>query len=295
MRPGTLLDNRFRIVRKLGQGGEGEIFIARDEYVQRDVAVKAQLPRFGESSATYAEFSGFLDSELNRLEFMHEVEGIPRVVANGWYRGWGRQRFIVMELVDGMTITKWTAENRPVHATEAACVIAQLCDILKKVHRHHVHRDVTPANTMIEPSGRVRLLDVGISVALGELPDEARGTPGYAPPEQYDRAAQLTPKVDVFALGAMLFAMTVSRLPYADVEGPASSATPAFPDGLDVFLPDELWTLGLAMVSVDPAERPTAEQVRHYLEPWLPAVGSGRPSKASDPDPSAYIRFPPSR
>ncbi|WP_405939918.1 serine/threonine protein kinase [Streptomyces sp. NBC_00726] len=291
MRPGTLLNNRFRILRELGQGGEGELFVARDEYDCRDVAVKAQFRRFGQSLTEYAEDAGPIDEELERLRYMDAVPGIPRVLDEGWHSGWGKRRYIVMELIDGFTLRYWMGRHQPVPATHAACVVAQLCEILTLVHERYVHRDVTPNNVMIQPDGRIRLLDVGNSTDFSTPNYDPRGTPNYAAPEQYVQGSESTAKSDVFALGVLLFEMITSQLPYSHVDGPPSEAEPAFPNGLEVPMPERLRSLGLAMVAVEPRERPGVSEIRDYLECCVPKPGSDRGPKAVRPDPSACFRL----
>ncbi|MBD0677002.1 serine/threonine-protein kinase [Streptomyces sp. CBMA156] len=291
MRPGALLNHRFRILRELGQGGEGELFVARDEYGRRDVAVKAQFRRFGQPVTDYSGEAKPLEEELGRLRFMESVPGIPRVLDDGWHDGWGKQRYIVMELIDGSTLRSWMGRHQPVSATDAVCVVAQLCDTLALVHERYVHRDVTPNNVMIQPDGRIRLLDVGISTDFSTPNYDPRGTPGYAAPEQYVQDSESTAKSDVFALGVLLFEMMTSELPYSHVDGPPGETEPAFLNGFDAHMPGKLKSLGLAMVAVDPRERPEVREVRGYLECWLPRVGSDRSPKAARPDPSTYFRL----
>lgn len=292
MFPGILLDGRYRVLRKLGKGGEGEIFAALDEQRRCEVAVKSQFPRTFESTTAYASAALPMENELERLQFMRRVPGIPRVMGNGHY-GRNRGRYIVMELVEGLTVESWITDHHPVPAAAAVSVVAQLCKILDSVHdEKYVHRDVTAKNVMMRFDGRVRLLDVGISGVAGDINDDPRGTPGYAPPEQYDRTAVLAPQVDVFSLGAMLFAMLGPELPYSSLEGPPNATTPAFPKGIRAEMPEPLRSLALAMVSVDPRERPDGvAEVLGYLRPMLPEPGSPASPKATRPDPTAPYRL----
>ncbi|MEV8389814.1 MULTISPECIES: protein kinase [unclassified Streptomyces] len=291
MIPGILLDGRYRVLRKHGRGGEGEIFVARDELHRREVAVKSQFPRTFESTTAYASAALPLEEELERLTFMRHVRGIPKVLGDGYY-GRYRGRYIVMELIDGDTIASWITEHHPVPTAAAVSVVAQLSEILEGVNGEgYVHRDVCTKNTMLRPDGRVRLLDVGISGRVGDVNNDLRGTPWYAPPEQYDPAAILTPQVDVFSLGTMLFAMVGSELPYSDLEGPPDATTPAFPNGFRADMAEELRSLALAMISIDPRERPSVTEVLGYLRPTLPALGSSVSPKATCPDPTAPYRL----
>lgn len=291
MLAGTLLEGRYRVLRKLGQGGEGEIFVARDELDRCEVAVKAQFPRTFESTTAYESAAFPLESELERLTFMRQVPGIPKVLGGGYY-GRHKGRYIVMELVPGDTIASWIRDHHPVPSAAAVSVVAQLCEILYGVHtENYVHRDVSAKNSMIQPNGKVRLLDVGISGVIGETNADPRGTPGYAPPEQYDNEARLTPRVDVFSLGVLLFAMLGSELPYSGLEGPPDATTPAFPNGLRADMPAVLRSLAFAMVSIDPSERPGLPELQDYLRCMVPALGSPASPKATRPDPTAPYRL----
>ncbi|SEE41127.1 serine/threonine protein kinase [Streptomyces sp. 3213] len=292
MLTGTLLDGRYRVLRKLGHGGEAEIFVARDENLGCEVAVKSQFSRTFESTTAYVSAAFPMEEELERLTFMRHVPGIPRVLGDGHY-GQYQGRYIVMELIEGDTVASWISDHQPVAAAAAVSVVSQLCEILGGVHGEgYVHRDVSAKNTMLQPDGRVRLLDVGISGKIGETSENHRGTPGYAPPEQYDRTAVLAPQVDVFSLGALLFAMIGPELPYSGLEGPPDATTPAFPNGYRAEMPEPLRSLALAMVSVDPRERPNGvAEVLRYLRPMLPELDSLASPKATRPDPTAPYRL----
>ncbi|MFJ9572627.1 serine/threonine protein kinase [Streptomyces bacillaris] len=292
MIPGTLLDGKYRVKRKLGNGGEADIFIARDEQHHREVAIKAQFPRSFESTATYSSDGLPLQEELDRLKFMKHLPGIPNVLGDGYY-GRNNGRYIAMDLIEGVTIRDWIAAHHPVPALAAASVIAQLCTILEGVHgQNYVHRDVCPKNAMLRTDGQAYLLDVGISGRVGEINSDRRGTPPYAPPEQYDSTALLSPQVDVFSLGMMLFAMIGPELPYSDIEGPPDATALSFPNGSPPGVSPKILGLGLAMVAVDPRDRPKGvAEVLRGLREMLPKIGSSPSPKATRPDPTIPYRL----
>ncbi|WP_432926962.1 serine/threonine protein kinase [Microbispora sp. CA-135349] len=290
---GTLLNGRYRVLKNLGKGGEAELFVAWDEDLERRVAVKFQHPRSFEPTSWFLHNGKRIEKEYVRLEKVLDVRGIPRVLDEGHLDGGHGRRYLVMEFVDGVTVKSWIAAHQPVPSAAAVSLVAQLCEILVGLHASgYVHRDVTPTNTMVQPDGQVRLLDLGISIANGELNNDPCGSPGYAAPEQYDPETRLTPQVDVFALGAMLFEMVVSKLPYSGLRPPLDDTAVAFPKNFRAEMPEDLRALGLAMIAVDPRERPDGVgEVLRSLRPMLPPLGSPTSPKAARPDPTAYYRI----
>ncbi|MFB7674224.1 serine/threonine-protein kinase [Kitasatospora purpeofusca] len=289
--PGTLLNGRYKVIRELGKGGMGEIFVGRDTLLGREVAIKVQTARTFESTDDYVYYNERMDRECNRMRDVLEIRGIPRVFDEGRI-GRSDRRFLVMELVGGVTLAEWIEMHEPVPVAAVASVLAQLCEILGRLHeKGYVHCDVTPGNVMIQSDGCVRLLDVGISTAVGGLNTEPCGSPYYAPPEQYMPDEVLTAQVDVFPLGVLLFRMAAGEVPYAGIEHPFDGTERAFPLGLRAVMPDDLRALGLTMVALDPKDRPrVADELPGYLRPMLPAFGSAAAPKATKPDPTAYYR-----
>lgn len=291
MLPGPLLKDRYRLVRKLGGGAEGETFVAWDQVLQQKVAVKLQLARVVESTADYSSFGRDLTQEFGRLQTLLDIPGIPKVFDSGSFGRNGR-KFIVMELIDGVTLDSWILDHHPVSTDAAVAVVGQLCVILGALHaKEFVHRDVTPKNTMLQPDGRVRLLDVGIAVAPGMVENDPRGTEGYGSPEQLIENSLVTPQADVFALGALLFKMVGPQLPYSGLEYPFEATAQPFPEGAPENVPEPLRALGLAMVAIRPDERPDGvAEVLRQLRPMLPQLGSPASPKAARPDPTSPWR-----
>ncbi|MFI6928082.1 serine/threonine-protein kinase [Nonomuraea spiralis] len=278
--------------KKIGQGGMAELFAARDEHLDRKVAVKFQLPRAFESTVGFGEMGDGIEDEYFRLGKIPEIRGIPSVLDVGRLgKGCGR-RFFVMEFVDGITMKEWLVAHQPVQSVAAVCVIAQLCEILADLHAGgYVHRDVTPSNVMMQARGQLSLLDVGISLPIGETNFSPCGSPGYAAPEQYDQTARLDQQTDVFPLGAMLFEMMIAELPYAGLDLPLDRTARPFPPDFRPEMPENLRALGLAMVSIDPRDRPDGpKEVLSILRPMLPPLSAPAAPKATRPDPTAYYR-----
>jgi serine/threonine protein kinase len=288
---GTLLKGRYRVVRKIGGGGEGEIFLARDLELRRDVVIKFQNPRAFESTRTFIDRGKSIEREYDLLKTMKSLPGIPKVFDKGEL-GRNSSKYLVMERVLGITVAEWISRHHPVPLQAAVPAIAQICKILGGLHAEdYVHRDVTPDNIMIQMDGRIRLLDVGISVRTGELNINYGGSPKYAAPEQFDPEAILTPQLDVFAVGMLFFQMIASDLPYSGEERPLETTTAPFPMDFMIEIPDCIRSLALAMVAISPHDRPNVFEVSDYLRHMLPVLNSPASPKATRPDPTAPYRL----
>jgi serine/threonine-protein kinase len=286
-----MIDGLYRVLRPLGSGGGGELVVAFDEVRGRKVAVKLQHLRFSESTRFYSVLGQRLVNEATFGQSLADVRGIPAVYDHGKHLD---RRYVVMELIDGVTLRDFILDCRPVRSETAVAVVAQLCAILSVVHdRSLVHRDVKPENIIIKPCGEVLLLDLGIAVRAGSdiTSDEISGTPGYAPHEQI-RGSGVTARADIYALGCLLCEMVTMCLPYTEeqewnIGKQEHSASPE----LIATLPVELRELVVSMVSRDPLARPASTtEVLDRLASLLPAPGSPRDPKAPRPDPTAWFR-----
>ena len=210
---------RFRIVRRLGQGGMGEVYEGIDERLERRVAVKRILGFHRTSPEARARFW----REARSLAAL----GHPGIVtihelgdtAEG-------DLFIVMELLHGQPLSELLAAPWP--HTHAARVVRDVARALGAAHAAGItHRDIKPANLLLEPSGAVRVLDFGLARRTEDTEDAVTasglvvGTPAYMSPEQV-RAGAVGPPSDVFTLGTLLYRMLTGSHPFAR---PSSMAT----------------------------------------------------------------------
>jgi serine/threonine-protein kinase len=288
IRVGTKIAGRFVVDGILGDGASGETFSAWDLELERQVAVKMQVSRTFESATEYSYSAAYIGGEFQVGHSLSGLRGIPKFYESGTHAG---RRYVVMELVDGVTLESLMRQSRPVGRETIAAVIGQLCDILEPVHqRRIVHRDIKLENVMVGPEGAVWLLDFGIAVPADEEIEYPAGTAGYAPPEQYE-ARPLTTRADIYGLGALLFTMSVMLPPYAESGGrPDRRVEPFDPERLTTIDPC-LRSVGLSMISWDPADRPaTVREVLEALRPLLPTAGSRRDPKAPMPDPTQWYR-----
>ena len=215
----------YRIVRELGRGGMGRVFLAEEETedFRRTVALKViDRPAGGEEAVRR-----FRD-EVRILSSL-EHPGIARFLAGG--RAPDGTWFLALELVEGEDlITYARTRDLPVRA-RIELFVAALEAVQFAHERGVIHRDLKPGHLLVDRDARPRLLDFGISklvdpetqTSLAETHTESRVlTPGYASPEQF-RGEPLTPAADVYALGVVLYELLVGRRPFGDRQTPRAA------------------------------------------------------------------------
>ncbi|GIF12476.1 serine/threonine-protein kinase [Actinoplanes teichomyceticus] len=285
---GAVIDGRFVLERQVGAGNSGLVFAAFDRRRRATVALKVQPPRTFDSTDDFQYASERLLADLKWIEQLKGVRGIPSIHEEGRFAG---RSYLVMDLVEGVSLATLIDKIKPVHTQLAVSVLAQLCDVLTQVHnRGLVHCDVKPDNITVDWSGAVWLLDLGSVKQNGEQIDEPIGTPGYAPPENHTLTSP-TSRFDIYSLGATIFEMCIMRLPYQNHEGPPKADIAQFPSDLQINMNETLLGIGLDMVAFDPVRRPaSASVVRAAIETLLPTLGEPRHPRAPDPDPAEWYR-----
>lgn len=282
--PGLRLTGRYTLRDRIGRGGMSEVWRADDEVLGRSVAVKALAVGLTEDPALRAAIWREARAAA-RLTHPHvtqtydygeaKVDDGPPVA------------YLVMELVEGQNLADRLATG-PLPWAAAARVGAQVAAALATAHQQGVvHRDIKPGNVMLTATG-AKVLDFGIAALPGTLPDSDGGllvgTPAYAAPERFDRAAP-DPAGDVYSLGALMYEALTARkpLPVATwAEALRAHRRRDTPDPLRIAgLPGDLARLCMACLSPDPAARPTARDVAERLG-RVAASGPG-PTPAGSP------------
>jgi eukaryotic-like serine/threonine-protein kinase len=200
-----VIDDRYRLDRKLGHGSMGEVWLARDLELDRRVALKLLAP-----DADHARFereakaaAGLAHQNVTRLYDYGEADGRP---------------YIVFEYLPGGTLEERFVPGRPLPDEEAKAIATELAAGLAHAHAHGlVHRDLKPANVLFDDEDRPKIADFGIaSIAGGPTLTEAGtvlGTAAYISPEQA-AGKSATPASDVYSFGVILFRMLTGRLPF---------------------------------------------------------------------------------
>jgi predicted ATPase len=288
--PGARL-GPYEILSRLGAGGMGEVYRARDARLGREVAIKV-LPA---EWAADPERSRRFEREARAASALNH----PNIVTVHEIDDWEGRRSIVMELVSGRTLR---ALDLPLPVASLASLGGQIAQALAAAHAAGiVHRDLKPENIMVRDDGYVKLLDFGLARLdsrlpaatpgpgeSGTLPGALLGTPPYMSPEQA-RGDSVDGATDVFSAGIVFYELAAGRHPFeADPPVAVLSAIltrdPVAPSRLNPAVPPALDELLLGMLQKDPRMRPAAREV----EAALAAVARG----AAPPVPRRAVARP---
>jgi serine/threonine-protein kinase len=270
LQPRTLINGRYRVDRLLGEGGMAVVYLGHDLQLGRAVAIKTLRPQFAADPAFRARFerearaaASLSHPNIIDVHDVGEADGIP---------------FIVMELVRGQSLREIIAAEAPFHPDDVAALLKQIAAALDYAHsRGYVHRDVKPANILVDEHGRARVVDFGIAKGLADsdLTETGAGfgTAAYISPEQ---AAGLmaTPASDVYSAGIVAFEMLAGRLPFR-AETPVGLALrhvndqPPAPSRLRADTPPAVDAIVLRALAKDPTRRwPSVGAFAHALGTW---------------------------
>jgi len=212
MSPQTPTVQRYRLVERLGQGGMGVVWRARDEVLDREVAVKEIVPPAGLPPQ---------ERDALRRRTRREARAAARLNHPNVVRVYDvldEPDWIVMEYVPSRSLEQVLAEDGPLPVARVAAIGLDVLAALESAHRAGVlHRDVKPGNVLLADDGRVVLTDFGLATMTGDaavtLPGLVFGSPGYIAPERA-RGEPGTAESDLWSLGATLFAAVEGRGPF---------------------------------------------------------------------------------
>ncbi|HAA57243.1 MAG TPA: hypothetical protein DCE42_20925, partial [Myxococcales bacterium] len=304
----------FRILRLLGHGGMGEVYLARDMQLGRKVALKLIHPSLVQQASSKKHF---LFEARATAHFNH-----PNIVTIHNVGEYQQRPYVALEYLEGENLReRLNQETLP--QKQILRMMISVVEALEEAHKHQLlHRDLKPENIFLPKDGRVRVLDFGLAKRLEDAPslsnditsqaeDTQRwqhsafeslqsirgaivGTPPYMAPEQW-RNEPLTPATDIWALGIILFEMLTGKTPFSSLGGAMAtleiamahmSSQPPNPRSMrpDREIPPALAQAVLRALEKEPAQRfPSAKAFWEALAPIATQLTSGPPSYASQP------------
>lgn len=205
---GMMIGDRYEILEKIGTGGMSDVYKAKDHKLNRFVAVKVLKQEFSENANFVSKF---------RIEAQAAAGLMHPNIVNVYDVGEeGENHYIVMELVDGITLKKYIEKKARLSVKEAVSIAIQVSMGIEAAHNNHIiHRDIKPQNIIISKEGKVKVTDFGIAKAAtsNTITSNVMGSVHYTSPEQA-RGGYSDEKSDIYSLGITMFEMLTGRVPF---------------------------------------------------------------------------------
>jgi eukaryotic-like serine/threonine-protein kinase len=253
--PETIIDGRYRVISRLGSGGMADVYLAQDQLLGRDVAVKVLHHHFAEDH----EFVERFRREASSAAALSH----PNIVGIFDRGEWDGTYYIAMEYVAGRSLKALVREQGPLDPATAIDIVIQILRAARSAHRRGViHRDLKPHNVILDEEGRARVTDFGIARAGASdmtLTGSIMGTAQYLSPEQAQGFA-VSAASDLYSIGVILYELLTGTVPFEGETAVAIafkqvSAEPRPPSELNPSLPRSLDAVVLRALAKDPAER----------------------------------------
>lgn len=209
---GRLIDQRYRVTRRLARGGMATVYVAQDERLERPVALKVMHPYLAESDAFVERFHR---EARAAARIVHP--GVVSVFDQGVVSGQG---FLVMELIDGTNLRALLNAQGAFTIPQALRYTTDILEALRAAHRMGViHRDIKPENILVPTDGPAKVADFGLARAVSKGSTSATGnmlgTAAYIAPE-IAQTAKADARSDLYSVGIMLYEMLTGAVPWAD-------------------------------------------------------------------------------
>lgn len=209
LKPGTFISDRYEIIDKVGSGGMADVYKARDQRLNRFVAIKILKTEYSSDKSFVNKFRGEAQSAAGLSH-----PNIVNVYDVGDDSG---LHYIVMELVEGITLKRFIERKGKLEVKEAVGIAIQIAQGMEAAHDNHIiHRDIKPQNIIISRDGKVKVTDFGIAKATNSntITSNAMGSVHYLSPEQA-RGGYSDEKSDIYSLGVTIYEMLSGKVPFA--------------------------------------------------------------------------------
>ncbi|MDF2541788.1 MAG: hypothetical protein K0S47_1506 [Herbinix sp.] len=209
LKPGMFISDRYEIIDKVGSGGMADVYKARCHRLNRFVAIKVLKPEYSNDKSFVNKFRGEAQSAAGLSH--------PNIVNVYDVGDDGGLHYIVMELVEGITLKRFIERKGKLEVKEAVGIAVQIAQGMEAAHDNHIiHRDIKPQNIIISRDGKVKVTDFGIAKATtsNTITSNAMGSVHYLSPEQA-RGGYSDEKSDIYSLGVTLYEMLSGKVPFA--------------------------------------------------------------------------------
>ncbi|QVI37652.1 Stk1 family PASTA domain-containing Ser/Thr kinase [Lacticaseibacillus casei] len=259
--PGTILNERYKLIKTLGEGGMANVYLVHDLILDRDVAVKVLRLDLQNDPDTVRRFQR---EAMATSELVHP--NIVSIYDVGESHG---QQFLVMEYVKGSDLKHYIVEHFPIPYQRVVDMMEEILSAVQTAHDHNIiHRDLKPQNILIDANGHAKITDFGIAVALSEnsmtMTNSLLGSVHYLSPEQA-RGSMPTRQSDIYALGIILFEMLTGSVPF-EGDSAVSIALKHFQEevpsvrAFDPHIPQALENVVFKATAKNPANRYTSAE-----------------------------------
>lgn len=268
--------NRYRIVKKVGEGGMGEVYLAHHvRFTKRLFAIK-----FLKSGLVSAEMRDRFEAEISAMENLQH----PNIVYAHDAGDFGGSTYLVMDFVEGLSFKAIVQDCLPIRTANIADLIRQAALGLQHAHEQGmVHRDIKPSNLMLSKEGVVKILDLGLAKIRDHdgkqltMTQQILGTPDYMAPEQWQDTKTVDIRADIYSLGCTLYCLLAGRPPFDDeqhsslatkLSGHLSEAPPEIDPAILENLPEEISQVLARMLEKKTEDRfQSPKEIVSILEP----------------------------
>ena len=208
LRPGTYLQERYEILEQVGSGGMSVVYKARCHKLNRPVAIKVLKEEFSNDSTFVGKFK--MEAQAAARLSHPNIVNVYDVIDEG------KLHYIVMELIEGVTLKTYITRKGRLEIKESIGIAIQVASGIASAHEQHIiHRDIKPQNMIVSRDGKVKVADFGIArgVSTQTMNSAAMGSVHYISPEQA-RGGYSDERSDIYSLGITMYEMVTGRLPY---------------------------------------------------------------------------------